>query len=79
MEIMEYFLCYMPELIEYKLVINFNKTKNIVTIRVTDMSSLFHCSSFNGDINHWDTAAINNMSDHPLIFHTMKDIRKHLL
>ena len=39
-----------------------NKTGNIVTTRVTSMASLFQDTSFNGDISHWDTAAVTDMN-----------------
>ena len=38
-----------------------NKTASIVTTKVTDMSSLFNNSNFNGDISHWDTSNVTNM------------------
>ena len=40
-----------------------NKTANIVTTRVTNMANLFSSAlSFNGDIGHWDTSNVTNMS-----------------
>ena len=33
-----------------------------VTTGVTDMSSWFQFSSFNGDISHWDTSSVMDMS-----------------
>ena len=35
-----------------------NKTLNIVTTRVTDMTDLFKSTSFNSDIGHWDTSSV---------------------
>ena len=39
-----------------------NKTADIITTRVTSMARLFLNTSFNGDISHWDTSAVTNMS-----------------
>jgi len=38
-----------------------NKTADIITTRVTSMARLFLSASFNGDISHWDTAAVTSM------------------
>ena len=35
-----------------------NKTANIVTTRVTNMTDLFKSTSFNSDIGHWDTSTV---------------------
>ena len=35
-----------------------NKTLNIVTTRVTNMTDLFKSTSFNSDIGHWDTSTV---------------------
>ena len=35
---------------------------NVFTGQVTDMSSLFYATSFNGDIGYWDTSRVTNMS-----------------
>ena len=35
-----------------------NKTLNIVTTRVTNMTDLFKATSFNSDIGYWDTSSV---------------------
>ena len=50
-------------LIVNNVTIGANKTANIITTRVTNMSNLFNGeSSFNGDISRWDTSNVTNMS-----------------